>query len=444
MKFIELGPFELVMWLFYIAVGAFIIYLYKSFFKDKDLDYVMPGYFMKIIGGLVFALIYVFYYRGQGDTIEYFHGSCQLADFFWDDPGFYWKLISSNCETAQKLLQQRHEFIRFSLSEEEWFMLKIVSPLSVMGLKSYLGVTYFMSFISFLGSYKMYQLMVDITEKKYKFAIFVINFLVPSVLFWGSGLLKDTITLSSFSFVVFFSYKILIKREPKPIYIVLIILFAFIIFNLKAYILICFLTWVLLTVYLGFMKGSTNPIIKFLVLPYLIVFIGGIGYFGIQFLLASSEDYKQDEIYKKIEGFQSYHTTLGGSSYSLGETEFTEVGLLKKFPAAVNVSLFRPYPWEAKTALVLINSLESMFLLLYTIMVFFRHKWSYFKNLRGNPFLIGAMFYCLIFSFFIGITSYNFGALSRFKIPIIAIVFFLNYYIYKIKSNKSLEADVEQ
>lgn len=438
MRYIELGPYELIMWLLYITAGAFAIYLYKAFFNHKKLEYLLPAYFLKIFGGFIFAMIYVFYYSGTGDTIEYFFGSKQLADFFWDDPMLYLRLLNSNCEEAQVILKEVHEYIRFSLTQEEWFMLKIVSPFNILGLQSYLGVTYFMSFISFLGSYKMYQLMVDIMDNKNKNTIFIINFLIPSVLFWGSGLLKDTITLSSFSFIVFFSYQIVIKNKYTFLNFFFIIVFSYIIFNLKAYILICFLIWILISIFLVILKRSTNPIIKFLLFPYLIAVVIGIGYFGLQFLLSSSDDYNQEILFKKVEGFQTYHATLGGSVYSLGEVEYTEMGLLKKMPQAINVSLFRPYPWESKTVLVLINSLESLFLFFFMLYVLFKYKLSFFKNLKNSAFLIGALVFCLLFSFFIGITSYNFGALSRFKIPMVALFFYILYYIYNQKKENHL------
>jgi hypothetical protein len=38
----------------------------------------------------------------------------------------------------------------------------------------------------------------------------------------------------------------------------------------------------------------------------------------------------------------------GGSFYTLGDIEYSALGLLKIIPKAVNVSLFRPYLWEAK------------------------------------------------------------------------------------------------
>lgn len=427
---IELGVYELVLWLIYIAIGAVLVFLYKSFNDTKNLPFLMPAYFTKIIGGFLFAMVYLFYYHGEGDTIEYFKGSKQLADFFWERPSLYFELMKADYLEAQQILANEHEFIRFSLSDEEWFMIKLISPLNMLGLQSYLGLTFFMSFIAFFGSYKLFQVMNEIIGSKYQNIIFIINFCIPSVLFWGSGVLKDTVTLASFSFLVYIFYKVIIKENYKLKFFIAIIIFSYILFSLKAYILFCLLIWFFLTFFLVLTNKSSNPIVKFLFLPYLIFMFFGISYLSLNFLLESSSDYQQDMLLKKIEGFQLYHATLGGSYYSLGDVEYTQIGLIKKLPQAINVTLFRPYPWEANTALVFINSIESMFLFSYLILVLFKYKLSLFKNIKSNPFLIGALVFCLVFSFTIGLTSYNFGALSRFKIPIVALFFFILYYIY--------------
>jgi hypothetical protein len=434
---IELGPLELIQWLAYLTIGALILYVYKYLNNDKQFTYLLPGYFAKSIGGFIFTMIYVFYYDGEGDTFFYYEGSLKLANIFWQSPKFYFDLMIANSHDAQAILKNGNEFIQMSATEEEWFMVRLISPLTILGLRTYLGVTFFMSFISFLGSYKIYQLMINIMGQERKKLIFIINFLIPSVLFWGSGLLKDTITLSCFYFFLFFMYQILILGKIRLRNIFFILLFGLIIFQLKAYILICLILWFFVVLFFVFIKKSKNPIVKFLMLPYLLVFVIGTGYSGLQLLLVKSDEYKSELILSKIEGYQSYHQSLGGSVYNLGQVEYTEIGLLKKFPQALNVSLFRPYPWESNTFMVLINSMESMILLFFLFYVLFKFKFSFFKELKNSPFLIGAFIFILIFSFFIGITSYNFGALSRFKLPIDAFSFFILYYIYVQKKIKN-------
>ena len=96
-----------------------------------------------------------------------------------------------------------------------------------------------------------------------------------------------------------------------------------------------------------FLKQITFPV-------FLGIAIIGI-LFGLPRYMESSDTMNLEALQKKSEGFQSWHTTVGGSSYSLGEIEYTAGGILRAFPAAVNVSLFRPYVWETRSFFMLIT-----------------------------------------------------------------------------------------
>ena len=62
-KFSELGWYENFLWLTYVVTGAIILYFIYNLY-DKKYKYLLPAYFIKVFGGLFFALIYVFYYKG--------------------------------------------------------------------------------------------------------------------------------------------------------------------------------------------------------------------------------------------------------------------------------------------------------------------------------------------------------------------------------------------
>jgi hypothetical protein len=123
------------------------------------------------------------------------------------------------------------------------------------------------------------------------------------------------------------------------------------------------------------------------------------------------------------------------SAYTLGEFDPTFTGMLKKFPAAVNVALFRPYIWEAKKAMIFLNSLEAFLFLFFTLKVIFsvgiKNIWLAVARSANIQFFL---VFTLIFSFAVGISSYNFGALSRYRIPCLpfyAMALVMIYYRYK-------------
>ena len=125
------------------------------------------------------------------------------------------------------------------------------------------------------------------------------------------------------------------------------------------------------------------------------------------------------------EGHNTSEQNGRGSSYSLGEyDESSWRGLLKIFPAAVNVTFFRPYIWEVKNAGMLAQAFESLLFLYFTILTILKvGPIKFYSTITNNSFLLMCVVFAIFFGFAVGFSSYNFGALSRYKIP--AVPFFV-------------------
>jgi hypothetical protein len=119
-------------------------------------------------------------------------------------------------------------------------------------------------------------------------------------------------------------------------------------------------------------------------------------------------------------GWIAYASSLEdqSSSYKLGNFSPTLGGMLSQFPLAVNVTLFRPYLWEAKKVIVILSSIEAFLFLFLTLKILFvvgpTRIW---KTITSDPTIQFCLIFSIIFAFAVGISSYNFGALSRYKIP---------------------------
>ena len=122
----------------------------------------------------------------------------------------------------------------------------------------------------------------------------------------------------------------------------------------------------------------------------------------------------------------------GGSVYSLGEFDGTWTNMISKAPAAINVSLYRPYLWEARNPVMLLSALEAAFFLFLTVRIFFQIKLArLFRIIAAQPVLLFCLLFAVTFSFAVGVSSYNFGTLVRYKIPMMP--FFLAF-LYIVQS----------
>src|SRR5690606_27635087 len=99
--------------------------------------------------------------------------------------------------------------------------------------------------------------------------------------------------------------------------------------------------------------------------------------------------------------------------YSLG-------AMLTNFPLAVNVTFFRPYLWEAKNIVMLFAALESAIIFYFFVTLFLKAGlFNPFKLLTLDSATTFCLIFAIIFGFAVGFTSFNFGALVRYKIPCI-------------------------
>jgi hypothetical protein len=107
-----------------------------------------------------------------------------------------------------------------------------------------------------------------------------------------------------------------------------------------------------------------------------------------------------------------------GSGYSLGELDGSFSSMLSLAPQAINVTLFRPYLWEVKNPLMLLSAIEGLAFLILTLYVFFKRRMSIMKS-QSDPIIIFCFVFSICFAFAVGVSSFNFGTLARYKIPLL-------------------------
>ena len=109
-----------------------------------------------------------------------------------------------------------------------------------------------------------------------------------------------------------------------------------------------------------------------------------------------------------------------GHSFDIGDFDGSLGSLLSIGPKAIIAGLYRPFIFESGNAVMLLSGLENTALLLLSIFVFFKAGIKYtLKQILGNPFVSMCFLFSVVLALGIGISTSNFGALVRFKIPLI-------------------------
>jgi hypothetical protein len=137
-----------------------------------------------------------------------------------------------------------------------------------------------------------------------------------------------------------------------------------------------------------------------------------------QSLSQTFTEYSEESLAVKAEGFKkrSHEYSRKSRRFRIfvgDDMDYSPSTILRKAPLALAVSLFGPFPWQIRNAVMLMSSIESTYL-----------------------------FFCVSFTIIlgvsIGLTSFNYGALVRFKIPILP--FFVTFLTVMLPPDKTVRS----
>lgn len=425
----DISTFNLIQtWEFIVAPAYLIlIFIYALFIKHKFYrnspirKYLIPGLILKLIGAMGVCLIYNYYYKG-GDTCNYFRESKIIAAVFYESPIDAIRILfSSSGQLAGDLLKYMY-YVEFANADNSFMILKIAAIIQLFGFHSFLLTSILFGFISFWSIWKIFRLFSD-----YYPALsnqFAIAFLfVPSVFFWGSGILKDTVCISCLSLFFCSIDSIFFKRKNIITNSLIVIVTGYILIIVKVYIIMSFTICLTLLILLKYRSNIKSKSLRTFLTPIVVFIALVIGISLIKFLSETSlsDKYSVDKISETSALTRDYIAAQGGgSTYTLGEVDNSIWGMIKLVPAGINVTLFRPYLWESHNAIALIAALESLAILLLTLKVMYTTGLrNFFKTLSSNNLVIFCISFSMLFAYAVGISSYNFGTLVRYKIPCI-------------------------
>ncbi|UTW60668.1 hypothetical protein KFE98_11455 [bacterium SCSIO 12741] len=404
---------------------------------------------LKLLGGLAFALTYKFYYK-YGDTFGYYEGIIILSQIFQENTGAWWRIMinftnSFDPETFVYML--RFDRLRFT---DTFTVIKIGTIFNILSFNNFFLLTLWFSLFSFLGTWKLYLVFVDQFENIKNSRILAISALfIPSVLFWGSGIMKDSLILGMLGHFVYHMAHILKAPLSSFLHLVLALFFAFLIFLIKPYVIICLAPAMLLWFFLNARKSIKHPIIRVFLGPTFILFGFGASVAAITGVSQYSSRYDIDNILSTAQVYQNYHSASyevkdgRRSSYDLGQYDKSFTGVVLMMPASINVTLFRPYLWEVNSVAMLPAAIESgIFFFLLLRMFYITSYKRLLRELVSNNFLTLSLTFSLVFAFAVGFSSYNFGALVRYKIPCLPFFLATVLYLSRVASKKVIQEEV--
>lgn len=421
-----ISPFDFLLLLLY-AIFSFLL-LRGLIFRNLDPKVkrlFVVFYVFKVFCALLMSLLLV-YYWGMSDNTSFFAEGVNLTRLVREDITNI-KYFFLPVDTYNERIKFDNELTATASSlgnEGNFFAAKVSAILYPLSLGKYLIVNFFFSIIAAVGQFKFFMAMAE-RYPYIKKNVAVAVLFMPSVLLYSSYLNKETLCMAFMGFAIYHFFA-LVKKRNLLVHGTLLLLNIFFIGLIKIYILAAFFSAALI-VYLVSVIGTvwrgsvfSKIFISLSVAAMLWVFFANLSFFDsymVDFAEASNTFQEQ---------YSSFSET---SSFEFGEVETSFAGVLKKAPLGIYTTYFRPQLWEANKAIILFSALEAFFVLVLTVLAVIGRRKNIVPLFKSDPFAKVSFFYVLIFGVIVGLTTFNFGSLVRYKIPAVP---FLMLFIFLV------------
>jgi hypothetical protein len=364
-------------------------------------------FLLKAMAGILYGWIGVYYgeMAQMTDTWGYHYESLTETKLLKADPKAFFSSIFQNT--------YQDGYTKFLSVENSWwndlkgtFFVKALAILNLASFGNYYVNVLFYSFISMFGPLALYRVMKEEYTGR-KLPILFAIFLVPSMLYWTSGVHKDGIIFLGLAFTIYHMYFGL-KGGGFSVWRILAIFFALLlVLALRNFLIIPILPALLAWVLAHRLKRRPSVVFAVVYAVFIVFF------FTAKFIHPRLNF--PEEVVARQEAFLSLG---GGSAVVVNKLEPTVQSFAANFFQAFSLSTIRPYPADVKHLLSLAASVEINLLLLLVFLFLWWHR----PLTRLTPFLAFCIFFSFSVLLMIGYSVNILGAIVRYRSIVLSLL----------------------
>lgn len=353
---------------------------------------------------------------GGGDIFMYEYTGTILADLLSRDFGAYFP------EAIALYLQDPEAYIPGLRSGSSTSSQQVITGILLyFTAQSFHAASMIVSLLAFSGQLAIYLGLRGVIRPIYHKRLQIACLLVPSVIFWSSGMQKEAVALAGMGWV-FLALLRFAYGKMHVGHLLLAGLGAILVANSKAYILIALVVGGAATFY--WRRSQTTPGQNAMVAKPLYLGLALVsGLVGMILLGELFPRFALQNFAEEASGLQTVGQSVqGGSNYMLVDPEESvELGLSGQLlfaPIAILTSLFRPLFVEIHNAMSFINAIETTAILVVFFKILKARSWrKSLQMIMGSPPLVFCLTMTMILALGVGLTTTNLGTLSRYRMP---------------------------
>jgi hypothetical protein len=357
-------------------------------------------FLLKVMAGILYGWIGVYYgeLAQMVDTWAYHFESVQEYKLLLSDPAAFVSGIFRNT--------YYEGYSRFLASESSWWndlkgtiFVKLLAIFHVFSFGNYYTNVIFYSYLTLFGPVAIYRVMTDVFRQN-RLAILLAAFLVPSFLYWTSGLHKEGLIFLGISLPIYFTYFTLKESRITFIRMLLTIFGLLIMLTLRNFLIIPLLPALFAWLLSSRLRSKPWKVFAGTYLLFILLF------FTAGFL------HPRLNLPEAVVARQEAFLSLGGNSaVAISRLQPTFSSFLHNLPQAFTLSTIRPYPADVRHLLSLAAAVEINGLLLIALICLFFRK----GNFRLSPVLLFCLAFCFSVLLMIGYSVNVLGAIVRYR-----------------------------
>jgi len=388
--------------------------------------WVLAAFYLKVLAGLGLTYIYTSYYSGRNnaDIFRYFDDSKVMYDAVKTSPSDYLTMLSGIND------DQQYFFDNYYSKMDNWY-LKYQTVMyndshTIIRINAFIRLFSFGFFhvhniifiiLGFIGLMAFYKTFIKYFSNK-AMALYAAVFLIPSVVFWSSGILKESLLIFALGLLLY-SYQQLLFISFNFGRILLLFFSLVLMYFTKTYVLAVMIpvilanTWIVLT---NNRHAFAKQLISILFFVNIAVLVGNLfPDFNVFHLITNKlHDFTNLALYCNA-----------GSMIDPVPLEPHFLSVLKYSPVAVLNTLFRPFPNDVNSLIMVPVLIENIIIAIAIILTIIFHE----KKVQHVRIIFFCLFFVVVLSIITGLTTPVLGALARYRIPLLPFLFMMLFLL---------------
>lgn len=388
------------------------------YYFSKQIDKVDNGLYwlawlFRMLMSVALGLIYTYYYSAN-DTWHFFEDATKLSTVARTNFVAYLQVLFNN-QPDPEIIQTL-----FYAQERSIFLVKCISFFALISGDNYWTCTIYMATLAFGASWYFFKTICTHYERAKPAA--AISFLFfPSVVFWSSGLVKETLALAGILVISAVFIRFINEGKITVLHVFLCVVAGWVAWNLKYYWAALFLVSIVTTLIVFLVRRKIAFLKTYWPLAWGLVF----AVIGI----VATRLHPNFYIERLLEVIISNHQAFVKISkpevliqfYNLQPTWWS---IIMNAPLAIVSGLFRPWFGEANGLTSLMAALENLALVVLCVSACYRKTWKTTDGLMITAVLVYVLLECVLMA----ISSPNLGTLSRYRVGFLPFFVFLISY----------------